>query len=94
MIKPEEIKRLGELARLEIEAGQEVALARDLDEILGYVAKLDEARVDETAAETAEHLAVNVTRTDDSPHPPGAFTKQLLAAPRQDGRYFKVKKIL
>ena len=37
----------------------------------------------------------NVLRPDENPHEPGAFTEEILAeAPKRQGQYVKVKKIL
>lgn len=46
MISSEEIKKLGLLARIELNAGEEKELQRELEAILGYVSKLKEASVD------------------------------------------------
>lgn len=93
MISPEEINNLANLARLKLDEAQEDALGQDLENILGYVAQLKEAG--ELKGKVTSHLAVNVLREDKETHEPGKFSPKLVeAAPKHNGEYLKVKKII
>jgi aspartyl-tRNA(Asn)/glutamyl-tRNA(Gln) amidotransferase subunit C len=93
MIKPSDIDKLAELARLAIPEDEKKSLATDLDKILAYVGKVEEIGTDTAGANPA--LVNTVMREDSEPHATGLHTETLLAeAPQRDGDYVKVKKIL
>lgn len=91
-----EVEKLAQLARLELDEGQTALLVRDLDQILDYVAQLKavEAVGDLEAQLPSE--AVNVLREDELPEAvSGAAVEELIkAAPKNDGKFIRVKKIL
>ena len=91
MISTDDIKHLGELARLAIPEVEVPALQRDLDKIVNYVSELkDLPKV--AGAELARH---NIWRQDENPTPAGTWTEQILAqAPDRENDYFRVKKII
>ncbi len=93
MISAKEIKHLAELARIEVGKGETVALAKDIEAILGYVTLVQKAA---QGTGKPEKLAlVNVLREDAHPHESGVYTDALLsAAPETEDGYVKVKKIL
>lgn len=107
MIKPEEVAKLTELARLEMSAEERTKIGQDLSAILDYVSELKSAGSavgspdlgrsapgnPKSELPTAS-LPVNIWRAD-LPTPSSATREELLAsaAASQDG-YFKVKKIL
>lgn len=91
----EEIAKLAELARIEIEPTTEAReLARDVSAILGYVAKVKEVAA--AAEGPDEGLGpTDVLRADGEPLPRGAETEKLLAsAAESQGGYVKVQKVL
>jgi aspartyl/glutamyl-tRNA(Asn/Gln) amidotransferase C subunit len=92
MLEISQIKRLAELARLQLGKDELEALCQDTDSILGFVAQIEQA-VGEYKPEAGE--VFNVLREDMEPHQGGVYTDALLAeAPRREGKYLKVKKIL
>lgn len=92
MISREEIDNLAALARLELDEAQKNSLAKDLAEILGYVEQLKGAAVGEEAALSSQRPC-NVWRDDGEPLPE-AEAGLVEAAPKHDGRFIRVKKIL
>jgi aspartyl-tRNA(Asn)/glutamyl-tRNA(Gln) amidotransferase subunit C len=97
----EEVRRVAELANLELTPEEEPRMQRDLNAILGHIAQLNEldtegvapmAQVGEilggqTAADGAA-LREDVTR-------PSLDRKAIMAvAPETDGRFFKVPKVI
>ncbi len=95
MITTEEIEKLAMLARLALSKEETERMRKEFDSILGYVASIQKV-----AANVGEHprsivAAVNVMREDRDPHESGIYTEALVgAAPRREGDYIKVKKIL
>jgi aspartyl-tRNA(Asn)/glutamyl-tRNA(Gln) amidotransferase subunit C len=97
----DEVRRVAELANLELTPAEEPALARDLSAILEYVARLSEldtANVEPMAqvsdvlsldlGTAGEELRVDVVR-------PSVNRKLVMAeAPETDGRFFKVPKVI
>lgn len=96
MITPEDITHLAALARLRLTDQEKLALEKDLEGILAYVKELEQ--VDLTSVDTASlnaYLPKNVLRPDADPQISGEQTEGLLAAaPKREGDYVKVKKIL
>lgn len=67
----------------------------EIDSILSYVDAIKKVKLPDTPASSPYLDLENVMREDGEPHTAGAFTSDILAqAPRKEGRYFKVKKIL
>lgn len=94
MISTEEIKKLAELARIEIKEEELANLSRDMDSILEYV-----SQVKEISGEAKEGIELgenyNVWREDTEPNEPGKYSKELIAEfPHKEEDYLKVKKIL
>lgn len=94
MISPEEINNLANLARLKLDEAQKAALGQDLENILGYVDQLKEAGELKRGGEVESHLASNVMREDKDAHEPGQFPKLVEVAPKHNGEYVRVKKII
>ena len=93
MIEPKDVKKMAELARIELEAKEEKKLAKDLESILGYVDKLKEVGVDGVAEES--HISrVNDFRVDEKPKESFDPAPLLEAAPETERGFVKVKKIL
>jgi aspartyl-tRNA(Asn)/glutamyl-tRNA(Gln) amidotransferase subunit C len=92
MISAEDIKKLANLARIKLVPGDEVKLAKDMDNILGYVNQIQQVS---GTRSTEKEKVRNVLRDDSNPHESGINTEALLAeAPKREGQYVKVKKIL
>ena len=96
MITIEEVKKLANLARLEIKPAEGEKLRGDLNRILDYVGQIK--AVNPPSSEGVDFgvaKEVNKMREDTNPHESGKFSESLLrAAPTRKGNYFKVKKIL
>lgn len=92
-ISPEEVAKVAALACLELDNEETAAMSRQLDEILGYIAKLQE--VDTSQVELAAHTQdlSNVFREDEViPSPPRE--ESLANAPRQNGEAFIVPRVI
>ena len=93
MITIAEIDNLAALARIKLDDGEKAALQKDIGAILEYVKQVKNISVAQSTPE--ETGLVNVFREDENPHESGLYTDALLAAaPRREGQYIKVKKIL
>ncbi len=91
-ISNEEIKKLGDLARIEVSDSEAEVFKKDLASILAYV---DQVQAVDTEGAEAEYLNKNVVREDEKPSPAGAYTDDILAeAPDTQDGYIKVNKIL
>jgi aspartyl-tRNA(Asn)/glutamyl-tRNA(Gln) amidotransferase subunit C len=85
------ITYLGELSRLELGAAERGSLGHDLEEILGYVDKLNE--LDTTGAPEMTHPFDMTNRFRDDVVTNGDRRDEMLAnAPERKGDYFKVFK--
>jgi len=97
----EDVRRVAELANLELTAEEEPRMQRDLNAILGHIAQLNEldtknvpamAQVGETLGgmvhEHGETLREDVVR------PSIDRAVVMAAAPETDGRFFKVPKVI
>ncbi len=93
----EDVKRVAELAYLELTAEEETRMQRDLNAVLDYVAQLSELDTSsvQPMAQVAEVLgnAPPALRTD-SPRPSLAREAVMSAAPETDGTFFKVPKVI
>lgn len=93
MITREDIEKLAAMSRIEVSEEEVKTLHADIDSILEYISTIQEV-VTEEPTPTAGTLR-NVLRDDVDPHASGIYTERLLeAAPKREGNYFKVKKIL
>lgn len=93
----EDVRRVAELAYLELTSGEEVRMQRDLNAILDYIAQLNELDTSQTEpmAQVAEVLgntppALRADEQRPSLPRPAAMT----AAPETDGTFFKVPKVI
>ena len=93
-IKKDEVEHLAKLARIELTSKERDKLAHEFGAILEYVDQLGEiAAKSENGKKVDVHH--NVLREDSEPHEPGIYTDALLgAAPKREGQYVRVKKIL
>jgi aspartyl-tRNA(Asn)/glutamyl-tRNA(Gln) amidotransferase subunit C len=100
----EEVRRVAELAHLELDPDEETRMRRDLNAILDYVAQLAEldtshvapmAQVSEVLAAAGEAPTVesSVLR-DDAVRPCLDRERVMASAPENDGVFFKVPKVI
>jgi aspartyl-tRNA(Asn)/glutamyl-tRNA(Gln) amidotransferase subunit C len=96
MISREEIKKLADLARVEIKEEELESLRGEMDSILDYVGQVSYVASGEAMRDEIELGAnFNVMREDGEPTPSGTYSKELIAEfPDEQGGYLKVKKIL
>lgn len=100
MISKETIKKLADLARIEVSDSEQEELAKEIDAILGYVGQVSEIvgsvpPLNVRGGQGGDIEEVNVFREDANPTPSGTYTDRILAeAPATEGGYIKVKKIL
>ena len=93
-MQKEDIEHLATLARIELSEEEIAKLGEEFTAILGYVEQLNDILAD-AEEEKEVGLHYNVLREDTDPHEPGIYTEKLLdAAPKRDGAYISVKKIL
>ena len=94
MITVKDIEKLAHLARIKIDENEKEQFVKEIDSILGYVNKIKETEVSLDQSEQVGPIK-NVLREDVSPNETGKETETLLKeAPRREGDYYKVKKIL
>ncbi|MDP3735565.1 MAG: Asp-tRNA(Asn)/Glu-tRNA(Gln) amidotransferase subunit GatC [bacterium] len=94
MIDRIEVERLAALSRIAITREEAERLGKDIEKIIHYVSEIQEAGIDvEPEPETG--VVHNVLREDGAAHEGGMFSERLLgAAPRREGRFVRVKRIL
>jgi aspartyl-tRNA(Asn)/glutamyl-tRNA(Gln) amidotransferase subunit C len=91
-ISNDEIKKLGDLAKIEVSDSEAEDFRKDLDSILAYVDQIQKVDVGDIEP---EYMVKNVVREDENPSAPGEFTEEILAeAPDTQDGFIKVKKIL
>jgi aspartyl-tRNA(Asn)/glutamyl-tRNA(Gln) amidotransferase subunit C len=97
----DDVRRVAELANLELTAEEEPRMRRDLNAILGHIAQLNE--LDTTGvpamAQVGEMLGGVVDTTGaslrkDVVRPSLDRAAVMAAAPESDGRFFKVPKVI
>ncbi|MBI2121057.1 MAG: Asp-tRNA(Asn)/Glu-tRNA(Gln) amidotransferase subunit GatC [Parcubacteria group bacterium] len=94
MITKEDIEKLADLARIEVEEGERERLRSSMEGILDYVSEVGKISDSSASAPDLGTLR-NVFREDGEPHEGGAYTDSVLKnAPDTEGGYIKVKKIL
>lgn len=89
----EEVKKLANMARIDMSEEEMTEIAHDFDSILAYVGQIQE--VAGTINAEPKHNLTNVMREDVVTHTPGEFTERIVAEmpDTQDG-FLKVKQIL
>ena len=105
-VSAEDVRRVAELANLELTAAEEPRMQRNLNAILGYIAQLAELNTAavEPMAQVGDILAptndfTGAALRPDSVRPDDVFPKAdrkavMCAAPETDGRFFKVPKVI
>ena len=93
MIDREQVKKVANLARLDITPEEEEQFTTQLNSILDYFDQLSELNTDDVAPTTRAIETSNITRADKLQ--PFTDRKALLdSAPEQEGDYFRVPKIM
>ena len=92
-IGPDEVLKIGHLARLNLTEAEVASLGKDLNAILAYVETLN--ALDTTGVPTLAHAAeAGDTWRDDTPRPSLAPEEALTNAPRTGDGCFSVPKII
>jgi aspartyl-tRNA(Asn)/glutamyl-tRNA(Gln) amidotransferase subunit C len=94
-ITKDEIEKLAELSRLALSEEEKERMRGEFDSILEYIAVIQKISASVTERTPSIVAQVNVMREDAHPHESGIYTEALLsAAPKREGDYIRVKKIL
>jgi aspartyl-tRNA(Asn)/glutamyl-tRNA(Gln) amidotransferase subunit C len=97
----EDVRRVAELANLELTAEEEPRMQRDLNAILGHIAQLNEldtaglpamAQVGEILAGVSDVTGISLRADVVRPSLDRAVV--MAEAPESDGRFFKVPKVI
>jgi aspartyl-tRNA(Asn)/glutamyl-tRNA(Gln) amidotransferase subunit C len=97
----DDVRRVAELANLELTPEEEPRMQRDLNAILGHIAQLNEldtadvppmAQVGEMLGSVADSTGASLRR--DTVRPSLDRVAVMAAAPESDGRFFKVPKVI
>lgn len=92
-ISTEEVRKVAQLARLDLAENEIEAITGQLDTILGYVAKLNE--VETTGVKPTTHaLAIHNAFRDDEVLTSLSQKEALANGPRQNGEAFVVPRII
>lgn len=97
-MKVDEIKKLADMARIDIKENEAEGLARDFDVILSYVGQVKEAvknkKIELNGEENNDRL-YNVTRQDEATNQKGEYTEKIIdQMPNTENGYLKVKQVL
>lgn len=93
MITIKDVEKLADLARVKIPDSSKQGFVEDIDAILDYVAQIQNADISDLVQQMP-HVK-NVMREDMTPHESGIYTEKILSiAPKREGNYVKVKKII
>ncbi len=100
-VSVEDVRRVAELANLELTAEEEPRMQRDLNAILGHIAELNELDTAgvEAMAQVGEMLggerdAAGTELRADVVRPSLDRAAVMAVAPDSDGRFFKVPKVI
>ena len=89
----DEVRHVAKLARLDMDENELSRFTRQLEPILGYVAKISQLNVDNVQP-MAHALPLHNVLREDVIEPPLPLDKVLQNAPEVDGAFFAVPKIL
>ena len=88
-----DVKKLAQLSRIELSDTEAEELGASLDSILGYVEQVKQVSSDTDIEPT--FYSTNVLREDANPNETGVNREKLInSAPKKEGYYVKVKKII
>ncbi len=97
-VSVDDVRRVAELANLELTAEEETRMLRDLNAILGHVSQLNELDTSAVApmAQVSEVIGngpQSVLRPDET-RPSLDRSRVMACAPETDGTFFKVPKVI
>jgi len=92
-ISADDVRKVAQLARLELPEDKIATYTGQLERILDYVAQLEQVDTEGVAPTTRAVEVVNVTR-DDVVEPTPVREELLDLAPQREGDFFRVPKIL
>ena len=92
-ITPEEVRKVGNLARLELDPDEVEEMAGHLNKILGYVAKLNELDTSDIKP-TTHAISINNAFREDVVHDSLPQEEALRNGPRQNGEAFVVPRVI
>lgn len=98
-MKLEDVKKLADLARIDMSEEEMTIITKDFDPILAYVGQVQEAlKLSENIKDgknSEDHFLCNIMREDVVTNKAGEYTEKILAnAPDTENGFLKVKKIL
>lgn len=97
MISKEDVKKLADLARIDISEKEATNLSVEMDAILDYIGQVSRvaSQSGEARGGVDANQIKNAMREDEALHKPGEFSQELIKEfPNKKGDYLKVKKIL
>ncbi|MBV9349464.1 MAG: Asp-tRNA(Asn)/Glu-tRNA(Gln) amidotransferase subunit GatC [Patescibacteria group bacterium] len=95
MISDEDVQKLALLSRVALTPEERARMQKEMVSILAYIDTVQKVPLAGTHAPSPYLGNENVMREDADPHAPGIYTETLLSqAPRREGNYLKVRKIL
>lgn len=89
----ETVEKIAHLARLEVTETEKESLLNDMNKILSFMEKLNELDTEGVAPLVYLTDEVNVFRNDEVKHEI-TVEQALQNAPKQDGKYFRVAKVI
>ena len=92
-ITSEDVRKVAKLARLDLPEEQIATYTIQLEKILGYVAQLEQVETDDVPPTNRAIEVLNVTR-DDTTMTIDIREDLLDQAPKREGSFFRVPKIL
>ncbi len=92
-ITKEEVKKVANLARLELNEGEIKNHALQLEKILGYIRQLEKIDTDDVPCTTRAIEVINVFRKDEKKNS-DCIEELLELAPSREEKFFKVPKIM
>jgi len=90
----DEVKKIANLARLEIDESESEKMAGQIDSILHYIDQIKEANISSDESRIENAGIRNIMREDFESHSSNHTEDLLAEAPERDGDFIKVKKIL
>jgi aspartyl-tRNA(Asn)/glutamyl-tRNA(Gln) amidotransferase subunit C len=94
-LSPAEVRRVADLARIELRDGEEKKFAEDLSAVLSYIDQLNEIDTENIPATNQVTGLVNILRDDVIEGCDEETKKKILeGAPMREGDYIKVKAVL
>lgn len=94
-MQTEDVKKLANLARIELTEDDLNKMPNEIDSILGYIQKINQVAENDNENKIIESAGIrNITRPDQLMNYLDNSAEIIKSAPENDGKYIKVKKIL